>query len=119
MNKLTQKVSKGKAEDKVFRLRTLWRFYESFNAKKAAFCLLLLALLTAVFASQLPKLNPSKRHFYRLRGEHMRSIAHGKGTVSIHQSVKDRFEKDKRYAKNAENLRDYVEKYGWPNECEK
>ncbi|MHA7101838.1 efflux RND transporter permease subunit [Roseivirga pacifica] len=56
MNKLTQKVSKGKAEDKVFRLRTLWRFYESFNAKKAAFCLLLLALLTAVFASQLPKL---------------------------------------------------------------
>ena len=70
-------------------------------------------------SSQLPKLNPSKRHFYRLRGEHMRSIAHGKGTVSIHQSVKDRFEKDKRYAKNAENLRDYVEKYGWPNECEK
>ena len=56
MNKLTQKVSKAKAEKQVFRLDYLWRFYQSFNAKKAILCLSALALITVVFASQLPQL---------------------------------------------------------------
>ena len=66
--------------------------------------------------SYLAELHPSKRHFYRIRGEHIREIDHGHGDILIHESVKYRLENDPNY--EPKNLMEYVRKNGWPPNLE-
>ncbi|WP_191603278.1 DUF2235 domain-containing protein [Marinomonas algicola] len=67
-------------------------------------------------ANGLAKLNQSRRSFYRAREKHLREIHHGKGDVFIHKSVKNRWDADTKY--RPENLKKYVETYGWPDHFE-
>lgn len=62
-------------------------------------------------------LHKSRRSFYRVRGEHLRPIDHGKGQVLIHQSVKTRWDELPEY--RPKNLVQYIDKFGWPDELEK
>lgn len=62
-------------------------------------------------------IHPSRRRFYRLRGEHHRPIDHGKGEVLIHRSVKERWQADRKY--RPENLAAYLEEHGWPSKLER
>jgi uncharacterized protein (DUF2235 family) len=63
-------------------------------------------------SSAIPKLNKSRRSFYRLRTKHIRPIDHGMGEVFIHKSVKNRWDTDKNY--RPENLEQYIKAIGWP-----
>jgi uncharacterized protein (DUF2235 family) len=63
-------------------------------------------------SQELPKLNKSRRHFYRLRTKHIRPIDHGLGKVLIHRSVIDRWVGDPSY--RPDNLQAYVDEHGWP-----
>ena len=64
----------------------------------------------------LPKLNNSRRSFYRVRSKHLRPIDHGKGKILIHNSVKRRWDNDPKY--RPKNLKVYVEENGWPDSFE-
>lgn len=58
-------------------------------------------------------LHNSRKHIYRSKRPYYRPIAHGKGEVLIHQSVKQRWEKDDSY--RPKNLQDYLQaNNGWP-----
>tara|TARA_R110002153_G_scaffold18021_3_gene62965 strand:+ start:323 stop:1357 length:1035 start_codon:yes stop_codon:yes gene_type:complete len=63
-----------------------------------------------------PKLNKSRRSFYRLRKKYLRPIDHGMGTILIHESVKKRWDNDPSY--RPENLEAYVIGHGWPESFE-
>ncbi|RBO82673.1 DUF2235 domain-containing protein [Marinomonas aquiplantarum] len=71
---------------------------------------------SVVDSDDLPKLNNSRRSFYRLRDKHLRPIGHGKGNVLIHKSVKRRWDSDPSY--RPKNLKVYVEENGWPDSFE-
>jgi len=58
-------------------------------------------------------LHESRRSYYRIKKRAFRPIDHGKGKVLIHQSVKERWERDKTY--RPKNLSNYVRKQGWPS----
>jgi uncharacterized protein (DUF2235 family) len=68
--------------------------------------------IAAPDSSAIPKLNKSRRSFYRLRKKHIRPIDHGMGDVLIHKSVKDRWDADESY--RPENLQAYINSNGWP-----
>lgn len=68
--------------------------------------------LKAPSSEYLPQLNQSRRSFYRMRKKLLRPIAHGKGDVLIHHSVKRRWQADSSY--RPENLKAYLDKHGWP-----
>ncbi|HHJ34422.1 MAG TPA: DUF2235 domain-containing protein [Gammaproteobacteria bacterium] len=61
----------------------------------------------------LATLHNSRRSFFRIKKKHYRTIAHDKGEVLIHHSVKQRWDKDDGY--RPDNLKDYIEKNGWPD----
>lgn len=67
-----------------------------------------------IHGSPLASVHKSRRHFYRLRQEYLRPLAHGKGEVLIHSSVKQRFDGDPGY--RPPNLMEYLEEYDWPEE---
>lgn len=73
-------------------------------------------LLPADAAGDLPRLNKSRRSFYRLRERLERAIDHGKGEVLIHASVRARWDADSRY--RPRNLAAYLEREGWPQSLE-
>ncbi|HFI9759130.1 DUF2235 domain-containing protein [Vibrio parahaemolyticus] len=60
----------------------------------------------------IPKLNKSRRTFYRLKKEYLRPIDHGLGEVLIHKSVKERWDNDLTY--RPKNLAAYIKEKGWP-----
>ena len=60
------------------------------------------------------KLHKSRIHFYELKRKYNRAIQDVTGQVLIHQSVKQRFDQDKRYRPS--NLNRYLKKAGWPEE---
>ena len=57
-------------------------------------------------------LHESRRSYYRIKKKAFRPIDHGNGKIIIHQSVKERWDRDKKY--RPKNLVDYVGKNGWP-----
>ncbi|NQT34352.1 DUF2235 domain-containing protein [bacterium] len=59
----------------------------------------------------MAELHNSRTKFYRLKRKFYRRIKHGKGSVLIHRSVKQRWDKDKDY--RPRNLVKYVKKHGW------
>ena len=69
-------------------------------------------LVSKLTENPLAKLHPSRRKFYRMRGEHIRDVDHKKGEVLIHKSVEQRWNADKNY--RPANLRKYVDGNGWP-----
>ena len=60
----------------------------------------------------LAKLHKSRRHFYRIKEAYERPIDHSKGEVLIHESVKTRWEHDRKY--RPKNLSTYLELHDWP-----
>jgi uncharacterized protein (DUF2235 family) len=60
----------------------------------------------------LSKIHNSRRSFYRIKKKHYRPIDHKKDSVLIHESVKLRWNQDSKYRPN--NLKEYVDKNGWP-----
>lgn len=67
-------------------------------------------------SDSLPKLNKSRRSFYRLRKKYLRPIEHGMGKVLIHKSVKKRWDSDPSY--RPDNLEAYIAEHGWPESFE-
>lgn len=65
----------------------------------------------------LATLHNSRRSFYRIKKRYYRSIDHGRGPVLIHESVKERWDKDSKY--RPENLVEYIDKNGWPSQLVK
>jgi len=59
----------------------------------------------------LATLHNSRRSFYRVKRKFFRDIEHNKGPVLIHQSVKERWDKDSKY--RPENLEKYIDENGW------
>jgi uncharacterized protein (DUF2235 family) len=57
-------------------------------------------------------LHNSRRHIYRSKRPFYRPIAHGKGPVLIHSSVKQRWEAVPKY--RPRNLAEYLENHDWP-----
>ncbi len=57
------------------------------------------------------KVHRSRRSFYRIKRPFYREIAHGKGDVLIHRSVKQRWDADAKY--RPRNLVAHVEEHGW------
>ena len=68
-------------------------------------------LLNNISNNPLARLHPSRRSFYRIRKRHQRPIAHGKGDVLIHSSVKKRWQQDDSY--RPKNLLAYIDQNGW------
>lgn len=68
-------------------------------------------VLPEIKSTALPKLNKSRRRFYRLRGEHLRQIDHGHGPVWVHSSVKERWDSDASY--RPKNLTNYLFDKDW------
>ena len=68
-------------------------------------------LYDSINANPLAKLHNSRRNFYRIKKKFYRNINHHKGSVIIHESVKQRWENDKNY--RPQNLAEYISKYGW------
>ncbi|UCD69328.1 MAG: DUF2235 domain-containing protein [Betaproteobacteria bacterium] len=58
-------------------------------------------------------LHESRRSYYRIRKKVLRPIDHGKDKVLLHQSVKQRWDRDKSY--RPKNLADYIRTRGWPS----
>lgn len=59
-------------------------------------------------------LHESRRNFYRIRKIMYREINHKKGNVLLHESVKQRWDSDRKY--RPKNLKDYIDKVGsWNN----
>lgn len=67
-------------------------------------------------SGELPKINRSRRSFYRLRKKHLRPIDHGMGDILIHRSVKERWDTDASY--RPDNLKEYIDLHGWPSSLE-
>ncbi len=61
----------------------------------------------------MAKIHPSRRKFYRLKGKYWRLIDHKLSDLLIHKSVKTRWDRDPKY--RPENLKEYIEKNGWPS----
>ena len=59
-------------------------------------------------------LHQSRRNYYRLKRKFFREIDHGAGPVLIHQSVKERWDKDPDYRRQSKNLKSYLSAHGWP-----
>lgn len=59
-------------------------------------------------------LHESRRHIFRSKPPQYRTIAHDKGKVLIHSSVKQRWDKDSKY--RPKNLVEYLNRHGWPND---
>ena len=57
-------------------------------------------------------LHESRRSYYRIKKKAFRPIDHGKGSTLVHRSVKERWDRDKKY--RPKNLVDYVKMIGWP-----
>ena len=57
------------------------------------------------------KLHVSRRSFYRIKKKLFRPIDHGEGEVLIHRSVKQRWDRDRKY--RPQNLVEYVDRVGW------
>lgn len=66
-----------------------------------------------IHGSPFARMHKSRRRFYRLRQEYLRPLAHGKGEVLIHASVKQRFDRDTGY--RPQNLVEYLDAFGWPD----
>lgn len=64
--------------------------------------------LTNNFAAKIHK---SRRSFYRIKEKFYRKIAHGKGEIIIHPSVRLRWENDEKY--RPRNLKEYIDELGW------
>jgi len=62
------------------------------------------------------KIHPSRRNFYRLKGKHIRQIAHGRSRTLLHRSVKERWTEDSRY--RPANLKAFVKAVGWDGNLE-
>lgn len=62
--------------------------------------------------SPTASINPSRRHIYRFRKTYHRPLHHPELMVSIHRSVKERWEADPKY--RPRNLVAYLEQEGWP-----
>jgi len=62
----------------------------------------------------LATLHNSRRHFFRVRTKYYRPIEHKQGPVLIHESVKQRWDKDNNY--RPDNLKNYISKNGWPGQ---
>ncbi|MGK0440677.1 MAG: hypothetical protein ACJA0N_000472 [Pseudohongiellaceae bacterium] len=60
----------------------------------------------------LATLHNSKRSFYRIKNTYYRDIDHGGGPVLIHQSVKQRWQRDDRY--RPKNIKVFIAQHGWP-----
>ena len=62
----------------------------------------------------LATLHQSRRKFYRLKRKYHRPIDHGHGKILFHRSVKERWERDRKY--RPKNLVDYLSSTGgkWP-----
>ncbi len=58
-------------------------------------------------------LHESRRSYYRIKQKVFRPIDHGKDKLLIHQSVKERWDRDKNY--RPKNLAEYVRVNGWPS----
>lgn len=58
-------------------------------------------------------LHESRRSYYRIKQKVFRPIDHGKDKLLIHQSVKERWDRDKNY--RPKNLAEYVHVNGWPS----
>jgi uncharacterized protein (DUF2235 family) len=59
----------------------------------------------------LASIQKSRRSFYRIKKKFYRPIDHGQGTVLIHESVKHRWEQDKKY--RPKHLVKFVQEHGW------
>lgn len=57
-------------------------------------------------------LHVSRRSFYRIKKKLFRPIDHGNGNILLHRTVKERWDRDKKY--RPKNLTDYVKASGWP-----
>lgn len=57
------------------------------------------------------RLHESRRHIYRSRPRHRRTIEHGHGEVLIHRSVKQRWESIEQY--RPRQLKEYLQLHGW------
>jgi uncharacterized protein (DUF2235 family) len=62
--------------------------------------------------NSLAKLHKSSRSFYRIKQKYYRELAHGRGPVMIHHSVKQRWEQDSSYRPS--NLQTFLDEHGWP-----
>lgn len=60
----------------------------------------------------LATLHNSRRSFFRVKKKYYRPIQHNKGPVLIHNSVKQRWQKNAKY--RPDNLKAYIDKHGWP-----
>jgi uncharacterized protein (DUF2235 family) len=70
-------------------------------------------LARSINQSPLATLHNSRRSFYRVKKKQYRPIAHGKGPVLIHESVKLRWDQDSKY--RPKNLVEHVKNHGWPD----
>jgi uncharacterized protein (DUF2235 family) len=70
-------------------------------------------LRKSINKSPLATLHKSRRSFYRIKKTYYRKIDHGHGAVLMHESVKQRWEKDAKY--RPKNLVEYINKNGWPS----
>lgn len=68
-------------------------------------------LITGLNPRSDAKLHNSMKWYYRSRGRLHRKINHGKGSVFIHKSVKERWDNNPKY--RPRELVKYVKKYGW------
>ena len=62
----------------------------------------------------LANVNKSRIHFYMLKKKYNRKINAVPGNVLIHNSVKIRWDKDKKYRPT--NLKRYIKDHGWPGQ---
>lgn len=69
-------------------------------------------LKTRIKKNPLATLHNSRRSFYRVKKKFYRPIKQENSPVLIHQSVKLRWDQDKKYRPS--NLLKYIEKNGWP-----
>jgi len=66
----------------------------------------------------LATLHNSRRSFFRVKKKYYRPIDHGKGSVLIHETVKQRWD-DQNTKYRPENLETYIKKNGWPGKLVK
>lgn len=57
------------------------------------------------------RIHESRKHIYRSRPRHRRPIDHGKGEVLIHQSVKVRYDADRKY--RPRRLEEHLQAHDW------
>ncbi|MBR9728472.1 DUF2235 domain-containing protein [Shewanella intestini] len=69
-------------------------------------------LVSALSPTPMAKLHQSRRSFYRIKAKHYRPLDPNIAPVLIHSSVKQRWDNDPKY--RPQNLKEYIEKFGWP-----